>query len=113
MGMLRAVSPYALSFQGSRLGRVLTRQFFLNFYHRWLPVQTVEHFKSECGDYQYQVPQLANTAATAIWKAQEEGFEDEVRGRKEIFAQEGFQLVGFGSGGYSVVCLQCRTNVAL
>ena len=37
-GILRAVAPFAASFQGSRAGRVLTRSFFKAWKHRWRPM---------------------------------------------------------------------------
>ena len=41
IGVVRAVSPFAMSFQGSRFGRVLTRRFYSTSRNRWLPTQKV------------------------------------------------------------------------
>ena len=50
LGILRACSPYAASFQGSRVGRILTREFFKSSMHRWQPIQRVENLNLTSDD---------------------------------------------------------------
>lgn len=105
MGFVRVLSPYAISFQGSRLGRVLTRQFFLNVHNRWLPVQRVQDFNTECDKNREEdssLAKLAIKAAEAIERARESGCDDRMAGQVKTLSEEGFRLVGFGSGGYSL-----------
>lgn len=107
-GFIRAVSPYCLSFQGSRLGRVLSRQFYMNVKHRWLPIQRVENFHEDRADTIEQVEasenadlfKVANKAVKALHRARLLGL-DGVKGQVESLSEEGFRLVGFGSGGYA------------
>lgn len=106
MGAIRSVAPYALSFQGSRLGRVLTRQFFLNAHHRWLPIQRVQHFNAESGREQEDtllLSDLAKKVAMALAKVQDARLDKGgMKRQNETIAEQGFRLVGFGTGGYAV-----------
>jgi polyphosphate kinase 2 (PPK2 family) len=109
MGILRAVSPYAASFQGSRLGRVLTRQFFRDARHNWLPIQRAQDLNlmsDDCceGDEiseNADLAKLAKTVAKALGKSQSLGV-DGMMDQNENLAAEGFYQVGSGSGGYAV-----------
>lgn len=109
MGILRAVSPFAASFQGSRVGRVLTRSFFRNAYHRWLPIQHVDKLNLDCDDCNEgdevnenaDLVKLAKKVSKALGKGQTLGM-DGMGGQNEALADEGFRLVGSGSGGYCV-----------
>ncbi|CAB9529687.1 unknown protein (Partial), partial [Seminavis robusta] len=109
LGSLRAVAPYAASFQGSRVGRVLTRQFFRGAKHRWLPIQpitTLNLLSDDCCE-QDEISQTADLAvlakevAKAFGKAKEIGL-DGMEGQREILKEQGFHQVGAGSGGYAV-----------
>lgn len=109
MGVARAVAPYALSFQGSRLGRVLTRQYFLNAHHKWLPVQRVENFDAEAHKNKDETPEnaplfdLGRKVAKALAKTQNATLDDgKLKQQNQSLSQQGFHLVGLGSGGYAV-----------
>jgi polyphosphate kinase 2 (PPK2 family) len=107
MGILRACAPYAASFQGSRLGRVLTRSFFQTANHRWLPIQRIRDLNLAVSQERDEVSEnadlakLAKKIAKALGKAQSLGL-DGMRGQNEALAEEGFRQVGSGSGGYTV-----------
>lgn len=116
MGIVRACAPYAASFQGSRVGRVLTRQFFASAKHRWQPIQRVHSLNlisDDCCEKD-EVSQTADLArlsklvATALGKAHEIGV-DTLHGQLEALREVGFRQVGAGSGGYAVY--ECRRLV--
>lgn len=115
IGIIRAVSPYAASFQGSRLGRVLTRHFFASEKNRWMPVQRISELNLTSDDCQEkdEVDQnsdlviIARTVAKALGTVQEgnryiDGEETKVVRQHEALMDEGFHQVGAGSGGYAV-----------
>ena len=111
IGVLRAVSPFAASFQGSRLGRVLTRNFFSTSKNRWLPTQRIEDLNLMSDDCQEkdEVNQtadlvvIARVAAKALGEVQTSGEgengEKPVVRQHEALLKEGFKQVGAGSGG--------------
>ena len=111
LGIIRAVSPFAASFQGSRVGRVLTRRFFSSAKNRWLPTQRIENLNLRSDDCQEkdEVNQTASlvTVAHVVAKALDEvqtsgdGGEDgvDVVRQHEALRKEGFKQVGAGSGG--------------
>lgn len=109
MGILRAIAPYGASFQGSRFGRFLTRSFFRNAQHRWLPIQRIQDLSLDSDDCQERdevsenadLVKLAKKVAKALGKAQSLGL-DRMEGQNESLADEGFRQVGSGSGGYAV-----------
>jgi hypothetical protein len=109
MGILRACSPYGASFQGSRVGRVLTRRFFRDSRHNWLPLQRAEDvnlFSEDCceGDEiseNADLAKLAKVVAKALGMSQSIGV-DGMAGQNENLAAEGFNQIGSGSGGYAV-----------
>ena len=49
MGFIRAILPFAFSFQGSRIGRQLTFNTYKYANFRWKPVQSVMKFDREAG----------------------------------------------------------------
>jgi polyphosphate kinase 2 (PPK2 family) len=112
LGVMRSCAPYVASFQGSRVGRVLTRDFFLAYKNKWRPVQHVKHLNL-LGDDCCEKDEISQTAdlaklgrlvASALGKAQKIGL-DGMEGQKDALLREGFRQVGAGSGGYSVyVC---------
>ena len=116
LGILRAVAPFAASFQGSRVGRILTRSFFKAFMHRWLPIQPVQRLNLQSDDCceQDEISQTADLAkmgklvAKAFGRAREIGL-DGMEGQREVLEAEGFKQVGAGSGGYSVY--ECHRKV--
>jgi len=118
MGIIRACSPYGASFQGSRAGRVLTRAFFRNLYHRWLPIQRISdlNLKSEDSVEQDEIDEntdlarLAKKVAKALGKSQSLGV-DGLGEQADALAAEGFRQVGAGSGGYAVY--ECHREVRM
>mmetsp|Transcript_39430 Transcript_39430/g.94839 ORF Transcript_39430/g.94839 Transcript_39430/m.94839 type:complete len:983 (+) Transcript_39430:38-2986(+) len=113
IGILRAVSPFAASFQGSRFGRVLTRGFFSSAKNRWLPTQRIENLNLMSDDCQEkdEVNQaadlviIARLVSKALGEVQTSGDGDDekqVVRQHEALLNEGFKQVGAGSGGYAV-----------
>jgi hypothetical protein len=101
MGFLRAVLPFAFSFQGSRFGRQLTYNTYMYASFRWRPVQTLAHFHQHAGVYQdtvldAELQKLAHTVAMAI------GHGQHPMATRESMAALGFSIVACGQGGYSV-----------
>ena len=111
IGIIRAVSPYAASFQGSRVGRVLTRRFFSSAKNRWLPTQRIEDLNLLSDDCQEKdeveqtadlvvIARLVAKALGAVQTSGEGG--NAVVHQREALEKEGFKQVGAGSGGYAV-----------
>jgi len=96
LGVLRACAPYAASFQGSRVGRVLTRAFFNSSKHRWRPIQHVDELNLLSDDCMEKdeisqtadLARLAKLVAKALGKAQEIG-KDGMEGTREAHKSEG------------------------
>jgi hypothetical protein len=116
LGVMRSCAPYAASFQGSRVGRVLTRNFFLAYKNRWRPVQNVKNLNL-LGDDCCEKDEISQTAdlaklgrlvASALGKAQKIGL-DGIEGQKDALSSEGFHQIGAGSGGYAVY--ECHRRV--
>lgn len=111
LGIIRAVSPFAASFQGSRVGRVLTRRFFSSAKNRWLPTQRIENLNLRSDDCQEKdevnqtasLVTIAHVVAKALGEVQTsgDGGEDgvDVVRQHEALKKEGFKQVGAGSGG--------------
>jgi hypothetical protein len=100
MGFLRAVLPFAFSFQGSRIGRQLTFNTWRFANYRWGPVQSVMDFNKTSGVYQDSDldPDLVLTAH-AVAVAIGHGV-DPVETRTNL-SSIGFDVVGSGMGGYA------------
>jgi len=101
MGFLRAILPFALSFQGSRIGRQLTYNTYTYACFRWRPVQTLAHFHPNAGVYQdtildEELQTVAQSVAMAIGHGQNPVT------THERMAALGFFIVGCGQGGYAV-----------
>ena len=113
--IIRACSPYAASFQGSRAGRVLTREFFNSLKLRWQPVMRVQHLNLESDDCcerdeiseNADLAKVAKKVAKALGLSQRIGL-DGIAGQAAALAEEGFYQVGAGSGGYAVYICQRR-----
>lgn len=112
IGVLRACAPYAASFQGSRAGRVLTREFFKSFKLRWYPVMRVQQLNLGSDDCCEQdeisenadLAKVAKKVAKALGMSQRIGL-DGMAGQAGALAEEGFVQIGAGAGGYAVyVC---------
>ena len=107
-GILRACLPYIFSFQGSRVGRLITRLTFVEVYDKWKPVNCVEELNLEGPDS--NEPDEINTNATLVGIARQIAIllhHDDVsnniyKSRSKYLAMEGFTMVGCGSGGYAV-----------
>lgn len=100
MGFIRAILPFAFSFQGSRIGRQLTFNTFKYANYRWHPVQSVMNFDKNAGVYQSMDldPQLliiAHSVAAAM-----RHLDDPVAARNNL-SKNGFVVFGAGSGGYT------------
>jgi len=115
-GILRAVASFAASFIGSRFGRFLSRSFFLNAYHRWTPVQRVQDVnlrsddcceRDEIDENAY-LARLAKKVAKALGKSQSLGV-DSMGKQEGALKDEGFHLVGSGSGGYALY--ECHRTI--
>ena len=109
LGILRAVSPFAASFQGSRVGRVLTRHFFSSAKNRWLPTQRIGDLNLMSDDCQEKdevnqtasLVKIAHLVAKALGDVQtsEEGGDGDIVHQHEALLQQGFKQAGAGSGG--------------
>lgn len=105
LGTIRACAPFAASFQGSRVARVLTRSFFQSYKNRWQPIQLAKNLNLESDDCceKDEISQTADLAkfgrliATALGKAQSIGI-DGMEGQREALLSVGFQQIGAGSG---------------
>ena len=98
IGVLRACAPFAASFQGSRAGRFLTREFFKSFKLRWYPVMRVQQLNlgsdncceldeiSENSD----LAKVAKKVAKALGMSQRIGL-DGMAGQAAALAEEGDQ----------------------
>ena len=127
LGILRAVSPFAASFQGSRVGRVLTRRFFSSAKNRWLPVQRIGDLNLLSDDCQEKdeanqtadLVIIARRVATALGEVQTSGDSNGDDGEKEVVRQyealkdEGFVQCGAGSGGYAVYQFRFKSTTIL
>jgi hypothetical protein len=126
LGIIRAVSPFAASFQGSRLGRVLTRRFFSSAKNRWLPVQRIGDLNLLSDDCQEKdeanqtadLVIIARRVATALGKVQTNnggngGEDHKVVRQYEALKDEGFVQCGAGSGGYAVYQFRFKSNAIL
>lgn len=98
------------------MGRVLTRSFFTNSRHRWLPIQRVNELNLKSDDCVEQdeidenadLARLAKKVAKALGRSQTlgvDGMEEQI----VALAEEGFRQVGSGSGGYAVY--ECHRKV--
>jgi polyphosphate kinase 2 (PPK2 family) len=110
--VLRACAPYAASFQGSRAGRVLTRELFTSFHHQWQPVMRIQQLNLESDDCcerdevseNADLARVAKLVAKALGASQSIGV-DGSQNQAVALALEGFSQIGAGSGGYAVyVC---------
>ena len=116
LGISRSLAPYAASFQGSSIGRILTRSFFNAYKHRWRPIQHVDELNLLSDDCMEKdevsqtadLARLAKLVATALGAAQQIGI-DGVKGTREALEMEGFEQIGAGSGGYAVY--ECNRRV--
>jgi len=100
MGVLRAILPFASSFQGSAFGRKLTFNTFSAFNYRWRPVQGIFHFHEKSGSYQDVDPdQELFKCACQVAVAIGHGV-DPTETRANLKSLD-FHVIGAGSGGYA------------
>jgi polyphosphate kinase 2 (PPK2 family) len=101
LGFMRALLPFAMSFQGARFGRQLTYNTYRNANYRWRPTMNIMHFHEKSGNYQPIAldPQLL-VLARAVAEAIGHGKDPEETRTK--LASIGFHVFGSGCGGYSV-----------
>jgi hypothetical protein len=100
MGFIRAILPFAFSFQGSRIGRQLTFNTWKFANYRWHPVQSVMKFNKNAGVYQDmdldpELLSMAHVVAVGI------GHGDDPVAARNNLAEKGFEVFGSGSGGYA------------
>ena len=101
LGFMRALLPFAMSFQGARFGRQLTFNTYRNANYRWRPTMSIMHFHEDSGNYQPialdpHLLSLARAVAEAIGHGK-----DPEESRTKL-AAIGFEVFGSGCGGYSV-----------
>jgi hypothetical protein len=102
VGVMRAVSPYLASFQGSRFGRVVTRSYFRSSRNRWLPTQRIAELNLNSDDCKEmdEVDQGADLCLIARDVARALGtVQTDARRQYEALTREGFRQVGAGGGG--------------
>ena len=113
LGVLRAIAPFAASFQGSRFGRVVTRAAFKAFKDRWLPTMRVNDVNMEsddCREWDEASPTyndsvliaLAKRVASALGKESDHCDDPEPHNANRYLEKAGFTQIGCGSGGYAV-----------
>ena len=116
LAVVRSCAPYAASFQGSRIARILTRSFFSAYKHRWRPIQHVDELNLLSDDciekdeisQTADLARLAKLVAKALGACQQIGV-DGLEGTREALEKEGFEQIGAGSGGYAVY--ECQRRV--
>jgi len=126
IGILRVVSPFAASFLGSRVGRVLTRLFFSSAKNRWLPVQRIGDLNLLSDDCQEKdeanqtadLVIIARRVATALGEVQTNGNgngddDGKVVRQYEALRDEGYVQCGAGSGGYAVYQFRFKSTTIL
>ena len=123
LGVIRAVAPFAASFQGSRFGRVLTRATFNTAQDRWTTIMRVNdvNFSSDdcCEgdevnprDPNFDLVVLARRAAVALGK--DSSSPSPSPHRAICYMEEAdFNLIGCGSGGYTVYSYHHRGHLVL
>ena len=100
LAILRAIAPYAASFQGSRVGRVLTRAMFASSQHAWLPIQRAEELNLKSPDccepdeidQNADISELAKKVATALGQSQSIGV-DGTQFQDAALHQEGCKCI--------------------
>jgi hypothetical protein len=110
MGIIRAIAPYAASFQGSRFARIVTRQAIIHADNRWLPTQRIENLNlhstdadepDEAGTNDSLVKMARRVASALTAEADYQLTERSLfQKRKAALSNAGFHIVGCGSGGY-------------
>jgi polyphosphate kinase 2 (PPK2 family) len=114
MGVLRALAPFAASFQGSRAGRALTRLTFHAAGDKWMTSMRIndvnllsddccEHDEISAADKNADVVEVAKLLAKTL-AAASRGATDVCTTSSTIvegMAKHSFVMVGQGSGGYA------------
>lgn len=111
LGIMRSLSPFAASFEGSHIGRILTRGMFVSADHRWLPTQRIDNLNlhsPDCNEpdevsVNASLIAMAHQVAKVLALEVDHQSDDQMfKKRKSALADIGFHLVGCGSGGYTV-----------
>jgi len=110
LGFIRAIAPYAASFQGSRFARVITRQAIIHADNRWLPIQRIGNLNLHSTDADEpdeagtndSLVKMARKVASALSAETEYQLNERslFQKRKAALSNAGFHIVGCGSGGY-------------
>ena len=117
LGIIRALAPFAASFQGSRFGRVITRGLFKASKDRWLPTLRINDLNMEsddCREWDEASPaysdsmlvDIAKEVATALGKEHDVCLDDAPHRANKYLKELGFFQVACGSGGYAVYSLK-------
>lgn len=113
-GVLRALAPFAASFQGSRAGRALTAKTFHAAGDKWMTSMRIndvnllsddccEHDEISTTDQNSDLVEVAKELAKTLAAARREADDDLFSSCfVERMAKGNFHMVGSGSGGYSV-----------
>ena len=100
-GIIRALLPFAMSFQGARLGRQMTYNTYRNANYRWKPIMSIMHFHERAGTYQ-PIETDPHLLALARQVAEAIGHGADPEETRIKLASIGFHVFGSGCGGYSV-----------
>jgi polyphosphate kinase 2 (PPK2 family) len=112
-GVLRAIAPFAASFQGSRAGRVLTARTFHAAGDKWMTCMRIndvnllsddccEHDEISSTDQNADLVEVAKQLAKTLAAAHRESDDTTCSSYIKGMAKGNFNMVGSGSGGYSV-----------
>ena len=113
-GVLRALAPFAASFQGSRAGRALTAQTFHAAGDKWMTSMRIndvnlvsddccEHDEISATDQNADLVEVAKLLAKTLGAASHDASADTSSSKYiQSMAKGHFNQVGCGSGGYSV-----------
>lgn len=112
-GVLRALAPFAASFQGSRAGRALTASTFHAAGDKWMTSMRIndvnlvsddccEHDEISATDQNADLVEVAKSLAKTLGVAMRGAQDTSSSKYTELMAQGHFQQVGCGSGGYAV-----------
>ncbi|CAE7667276.1 unnamed protein product, partial [Symbiodinium microadriaticum] len=123
LGVIRAVAPFAASFQGSRFGRVLTRATFNTAQDRWTTIMRVNDINlssDDCcegdevlpTDPNFDLVVLARKVAMALGKDSSNPEPSPHRAMRYM-SESNFGLIGCGSGGYTVYSYRDENSIVL
>lgn len=128
MGVIRAVAPFAFSFQGSRFGRTLSRMFYQYANDRWMPTMRIgdvnmtsddccEFEELDTARYNADLVTLAKEFATLLSKDLEQLADPKSclpsHQQQQHLESAGFHQIGRGCGGYSLYRYRSKDQAVL